>query len=71
MEYYKIHLKEEFKMKNNNNGMTGGQKCFLAVVGLLVADGIFANFCKVKAHKNALKTVEELQKDSSDNEDEE
>ena len=53
----------------NNNGMTGGQKCFLAVVGLLVVDGIFANFCRVKAHKNALKTVEELQKDSSDEDD--
>lgn len=57
-------------MKNNNNGMTGGQKCFLAVVGLLVVDGIVANFCRVKAHKNALKTVEELQKDSSDEDDE-
>ena len=45
-------------MKNNsNNGLTNGQKVFLGIVGMLVADSIITNILKVKSQKNYVNMV--------------
>lgn len=53
--------------KNSNSGMTGGQKCFLGVVGLLVIDAIITNLFRLKNNKNVLKSYYgDKNKDSED-----
>lgn len=53
--------------KNSNLGMTGGQKCFLGVVGLLVIDAIITNLFRLKNNKNVLKSYYgDKNKDSED-----
>ena len=44
-------------MKNNSNGLTNGQKVFLGIVGMLVADSIVTNILRVKAQKNYVNMV--------------
>ena len=46
-------------MKNNNgtNGLSSGQKVFLGIVGMLVADSIITNILKVKSQKNYVNMV--------------
>jgi len=57
-------------MKNNNgtNGLTNGQKVFLSIVGMLVADSIITNILKVKSQKNYVNMVNGMT-NSSENED--
>ena len=55
-------------MKNNNNGLTNGQKVFLGVVGMLVTESIITNILKVKAQKNYVNMVNGMT-DSSEEED--
>ena len=57
-------------MKNNNgtNGLSSGQKVFLGIVGMLVADSIITNILKVKSQKNYVNMVNGMT-GSSENED--
>jgi len=59
-------------MKNNNNGLTNGQKVFLGLVGMLVTESIITNILKVKAQKNYVNMVNGMVNgttDSSEKED--
>ena len=61
------------KNSNSNGGsMTGGQKCFLGVVGLLVLDGIVTNILKLKNNKNVIQacSTDEEKKEVFEKDDE-
>lgn len=54
--------------KNGTNGLSSGQKVFLGIVGMLVADSIITNILKVKSQKNYVNMVNGMA-GSSENED--
>ena len=54
--------------KNGTNGLSSGQKVFLGIVGMLVADSIVTNILRVKAQKNYVNMVNGMT-DSSEEED--
>lgn len=61
------------KFEGFTDNMTGGQKCFLAVIGLLVVDTAVVNICKAVSYKHALKECKETKvviKETSDDEKE-
>lgn len=57
--------------KNGTNGLTNGQKVFLGVVGMLVADSIITNILKLKSQKTYAKTYTDMVNKMADSSSEE
>lgn len=55
--------------KNGTNGLSSGQKVFLGVVGMLVADSIITNIRRIKAQKNYVNMVNRMRDSSSEEKD--